>query len=156
MTQTEVVPSVFAHLGDDGVFRRYHLRLDFRHTLHGGIPKIAAAMDGNSDAETMIGQWIKATTGHYDRQAEEIAQASAAAMKAGAAVENAALLEAAREGEDLNPEALLQQLIEDRASMAWTGFKFVNGSLVLEERQVKAMLKECGTTLDYFRDACIA
>jgi hypothetical protein len=113
-------------------------------------------MDGNSDAETMIGQWIKATTGHYDRQAEEIAQASAAAMKAGAAVENAALLEAAREGEDLNPEALLQQLIEDRASMAWTGFKFVNGSLVLEERQVKAMLKECGTTLDYFRDACIA
>jgi hypothetical protein len=32
----------------------------------------------------------------------------------------------------------------------------VDGSLVLEERQVKAMLKECGTTLDYFRDACIA
>ena len=151
MTQTDVGSSVFAHLGDDGVFRRYHLRLEFRHSLHGGIPKIAAAMDGNSDAETMIGQWIKATTGHYDRQAEEIAQATAAAMKAGATVENAALLEAAEEDQDLNPEALLQQLIEDRASMAWTGFKFVDGSLVLEERQVKAMLKECGTTLDYFR-----
>jgi hypothetical protein len=151
MTQTEVGPSVFAHLGDDGVFRRYHLRLEFRHSLHGGIPKIAAAMDGNADAETMIGQWIKATTGHYDRQAEEIAQATAAAMKAGAAVENAALLEAAQGEEDLDPDALLQQLIEDRASGAWTGFKFVDGSLVLEERQVKAMLKECGTTLDYFR-----
>ena len=97
MTQTDVGSSVFAHLGDDGVFRRYHLRLDFRHTLHGGIPKIAAAMDGNAEAETMIGQWLKATTGHYDRQTEEIAQAIAAAMKAGAAVENAALVEAAQD-----------------------------------------------------------
>jgi len=151
MTQTDVGSSVFAHLGDDGVFRRYHRRLEFRHSLHGGIPKIAAAMDGNADAETMIGQWIKATTGHYDRQAEEIAQATAAAMRAGAAIENTALLQDTQEGEDLNPEALLQQLIEDRASMAWTGFKFVDGSLVLEERQVKAILKEYGTTLDYFR-----
>lgn len=100
-----------------GRFTRYHVELQVRERLTGGIPKDANA----------IKQWLKSRLDLDDRAIVELANETQAAMMS--------------EGDERpSADALLDALVEKVE--AGNGFKRVDGQLIYEGRCMKAAIKE--------------
>lgn len=103
--------------GTDARFTRYHVELQVRERITGGIPK---------DADT-IKQWLKSRLDLDDRAIIELANETQTAMMG-------------TNEERPTADALLDALVEQVE--AGNGFKRVDGQLVYEGRCMKAAIKE--------------
>lgn len=107
------------------IFSTYNVTLQFENKILGGIPK-------NPD---VIEEWIRSKAGVTDE--EEIRQ-----MMLKTLVEL---------GADVSAQSTYEELVEASnnlaASKQTNGFKVSSGFLVIEDRQVKALIRECTNIL---------
>jgi len=101
----------------DPAFTRYHVELQVRDKLIGGVPK---------DPDT-IKKWLQARLDLDDRAILELTEETAAAMQA-------------EKGERPSGDELVEAVA--RQFEGGNGFKTIDGSLVYEGRCMKAALKE--------------
>jgi hypothetical protein len=90
-----------------GLYDVYRVTIQIRDRICGGMPRNAG----------LIESWVKATTGHKDEQAENLAKAD------------------------------LELLVNEVAEKSWIGFGEDAGGLLIQARQIKACIKQSATVL---------
>jgi len=111
-----------------GLYDYYRIRLKFRDFIYGGIPKTASVIEA----------WIRARAakaGHELSGPELEGFIKKTAEEMGITMEEA--------------EEKIKGLKESEIEKSWTGFKRNGKGVYIEQRQIKAAIKQCASTLQF-------